>query len=145
VYCGCINMENHFNIFFQVLQILDNYFVWQISLVTSHRSSNLPRDDVHALQFNVSSFYSLTFKVAGIMFPFGSQTRVTSNKHVVHCTSKCRRWNWMPSFISPSVWWTFNMSQQVLHTASQSNTQRVQTAKHYHIYCAAHKDVMSER
>lgn len=39
------------------------------------------------------------------IFSFGPQTHLTSNKHIVHCSSKCRRWNWGNHMFIPIVFW----------------------------------------
>lgn len=53
------------------------------------------------------------------IFSLGPQTHLTSNKHIVHCTSKCRSWNWGTTCASTSrLFFRPSVQGLLLHTLS---------------------------
>jgi hypothetical protein len=50
------------------------------------------------------------------IFSFGPRTHLTSNKHIAHCTSKCRRWNCGNHVYIPIVFFFWTVSTSIIAT-----------------------------
>lgn len=110
-YCGgslfyLTHIVSHFPPLFQFVMSRRSHILFHyiIGFYSSYLKKPLG-SCIYCISVNVTVLVSMRYlRKALEIFSFGPQVHLTSNKHTVHCTSKCRRWNWGNHMYIPIVY-----------------------------------------